>query len=143
MASQHDIERKVSTASHESNLGKVQDSVDRHLAVHVPASLAGLTEAELEPLDKTVTKKVDLLLLPGLILLFVLNFLDRQNISSAKIGGMVEDLGLKGQQFNVCVSILFVGYSEYSFCCWYLGLLELLGLPKPVLRITSVQLALR
>jgi hypothetical protein len=42
--------------------------------------------------------------------MYFFNFLDRNAIANGKLNGLVEDLNLKGTQFNTCVSILFVGY---------------------------------
>ena len=49
-----------------------KDGLDRHLAVEMPASLVGLSEAEMAVMDKSMTKKVDLLLMPVLITLYIL-----------------------------------------------------------------------
>ena len=38
------------------------------------------------------------------------NYLDRNNIAQARLNSFEEDLGLVGNQFNVAVSILNVGY---------------------------------
>lgn len=53
--------------------------VDRHLAIHLPPSLAGLDELALQRMDASVTRKVDTLLLPILIVLYILNFIDRNS----------------------------------------------------------------
>ena len=41
------------------------------------------------------------------------NYLDRQNIAASKLANIMEDLNMSVQQYNTCVSILFVGYSTY------------------------------
>ncbi|KAI1432377.1 allantoate permease [Xylaria sp. CBS 124048] len=56
-------------------------------------------------------KKVDAHLLPLLILMYLLNFLDRNNLSQARLGTLEEDLGMRGTDFNLATSILFVGYT--------------------------------
>jgi hypothetical protein len=38
------------------------------------------------------------------------NYLDRQNIASAKLAGITTDLGLSTTQYNTCVAVLFAGY---------------------------------
>lgn len=40
----------------------------------------------------------------------VLNYLDRNNIATARLGTFEEDLGLVGTQYNTIISIFFVGY---------------------------------
>lgn len=42
--------------------------------------------------------------------LTVSNYLDRQNIASAKLAGITTDLGLSTTQYNTCVAVLFAGY---------------------------------
>ncbi|KAI8634501.1 allantoate permease [Xylariaceae sp. FL1651] len=55
-------------------------------------------------------KKVDIHLLPLLVLMYLLNFLDRNNLSQARLGTLEKDLGMQGTDFNLATSILFVGY---------------------------------
>jgi hypothetical protein len=40
----------------------------------------------------------------------VLNYLDRNNIATARLGTLEKDLGLVGTQYNTVISIFFVGY---------------------------------
>ncbi|KAI0834265.1 putative MFS transporter [Hypoxylon sp. FL0890] len=61
-------------------------------------------------ISKTILRKVDLHLLPMLILMYMLNFLDRNNLSQARLGTLEEDLKMTGTDFNLATSILFVGY---------------------------------
>jgi sugar phosphate permease len=63
-----------------------------------------------DPNDKKRCRKLDLHLLPTVIVLYLLNFLDRVNIGQAKIVGLTESLKLTSDQYNVCVSIIFVTY---------------------------------
>ncbi|KAK0634309.1 major facilitator superfamily domain-containing protein [Bombardia bombarda] len=57
-----------------------------------------------------LVRKVDFRLLPFLILMYLLNFLDRSNLAQAKLGSLEKDLGMVGNDFNVATSIFFVGY---------------------------------
>ncbi|KAI4866527.1 putative MFS transporter [Hypoxylon rubiginosum] len=59
---------------------------------------------------KKLMRKVDLHLLPMLILMYMLNFLDRNNLAQARLGTLEADLGMTGTDFNLATSILFVGY---------------------------------
>lgn len=54
--------------------------------------------------------KVDIHLLPLLVAMYLLNFLDRNNLSQARLGTLEKDLHMKGTDFNLATSILFVGY---------------------------------
>lgn len=59
---------------------------------------------------KRLLLKVDIHLLPLLIAMYLLNFLDRNNLSQARLGTLEKDLHMKGTDFNLATSILFVGY---------------------------------
>ncbi|KAK8134912.1 MFS general substrate transporter [Apiospora sp. TS-2023a] len=61
-------------------------------------------------MTKKMLRKVDGHLLPVLILMYLLNFLDRNNLSQARLGTLEADLGMTGTDFNLATSILFVGY---------------------------------
>lgn len=39
-----------------------------------------------------------------------MNYLDRNNIATARLGSFEEDIGLVGTQYNTIISIFFVGY---------------------------------
>lgn len=54
--------------------------------------------------------KVDLHVVPVLCVLYLLAFLDRVNISNARLFSMEKDLGLEGTQFNTALVIFFVPY---------------------------------
>ncbi|CAK1361795.1 putative transporter [Cercospora beticola] len=63
--------------------------------------------------EKKLRRKIDARLLPPVIIMYILNYLDRNNIATARISGtpsLEEDLGLTNSQYQTCVSILFVGY---------------------------------
>ncbi|KAI9460333.1 MFS general substrate transporter [Boletus coccyginus] len=57
-----------------------------------------------------VLRKVDWHVLPLVTLLYLLCFLDRNNIGNAKIAGMSTDLDLVGLRYNTIAAIFFVPY---------------------------------
>ncbi|GFG02447.1 MFS transporter, putative [Aspergillus udagawae] len=63
-----------------------------------------------QQMSRRLLRKVDLHLLPFLVLMYLLNFLDRNNLSQARLGTLEKDLGMTGTDFNLATSILFVGY---------------------------------
>ncbi|KAJ6031678.1 hypothetical protein N7540_002410 [Penicillium herquei] len=75
-----------------------------------PAYVAGLSPEERIKAEKALVRKIDIRLLPMIIIMYILNYLDRNNIASARLAGLESDLGLVGNQYATCVSILFVGY---------------------------------
>ena len=85
-----------------------------HVPSTMPASLQGLSQAEIDKIGRSTTFKMDIIVIPCLIVMYILNYLDRQNIASARLAGLTEDLSLSTTQYQTCVSILFVGYSKRS-----------------------------
>ncbi|TDZ32927.1 MFS transporter prlL [Colletotrichum spinosum] len=73
-----------------------------------PAQL--MSKEEFEAAERQLKKKLDLRLLACVWLIFVLNYLDRNNIAAAKVAGMAESLNLSANQYATAVAILFVGY---------------------------------
>ncbi|KAF8515446.1 major facilitator superfamily domain-containing protein [Gautieria morchelliformis] len=60
-------------------------------------------------LEKRLLWKIDLRM-SILILIYVLNYVDRNNAAAARLRGFEKDLHLKGQEFATLLSILYVGY---------------------------------
>ncbi|KAK3680478.1 hypothetical protein LTR37_021213 [Vermiconidia calcicola] len=60
--------------------------------------------------EKKLVRKLDLHIIPVVMLLYLLSFLDRVNIGNARLYGLEEDLELTSTQFQTAVSILFVTY---------------------------------
>ncbi|KAK9237048.1 major facilitator superfamily domain-containing protein [Lipomyces kononenkoae] len=62
-------------------------------------------------MERKLKMKIDMAILPIVIAMYMLNYLDRNNIAAAKLGSLIEDLNLSGMQYSSCVSILFVSYT--------------------------------
>ncbi|EPS40425.1 hypothetical protein H072_5739 [Dactylellina haptotyla CBS 200.50] len=75
-----------------------------------PPLLKHLSDDEIEELEIKLKRKIDIRLLPTIIVVYIMNYLDRNNIPAAQVAGMGEELGLSTTQYNTAVSILFVGY---------------------------------
>ncbi|KDQ09012.1 hypothetical protein BOTBODRAFT_69396 [Botryobasidium botryosum FD-172 SS1] len=60
-------------------------------------------------LEKALLRKLDARM-SILVLIYILNFIDRTNLATARLRGFESDLGLKGQQFASLLSILYAGY---------------------------------
>lgn len=89
--------------------GQVFDAAHR-----MPESLCALSETEVRSLNRKLVRKVDLIVLPTIGILYILNYIDRQNLASAKLQGIMEDLNMNTDQFATAVSILFVGYLPFQ-----------------------------
>ncbi|KAJ4342568.1 hypothetical protein N0V95_006908 [Ascochyta clinopodiicola] len=68
-----------------------------------------LSAEELE-IEKKLRRKIDMRIMPVLILIYLMNYIDRNNYAAARLQGLEKDLGLVGSQYQTALSILFVGY---------------------------------
>ncbi|KAI4930294.1 hypothetical protein J4E85_004920 [Alternaria conjuncta] len=70
--------------------------------------------------ERKLLMKVDLCVLPTVIVLYLLCFIDRTNIA-----GMEEDLKLEGYDYNVVLSAFYVSYIVFempaTLCCKLIG----------------------
>ncbi|KAM0349839.1 hypothetical protein ACHAP4_010194 [Fusarium culmorum] len=60
--------------------------------------------------EKALVRRIDKRMMPLMMLLYILNYLDRNNIATARLGNFEEDIGLVNEQYNTVISIFFVGY---------------------------------
>ncbi|KAJ7591113.1 major facilitator superfamily domain-containing protein [Mycena floridula] len=60
-------------------------------------------------LERQLLRKVDIRM-SILVLIYILNYIDRNNASAARLKGFERDLNLEGSQFATVLSILYVGY---------------------------------
>ncbi|KAL6244141.1 hypothetical protein RBB50_009011 [Rhinocladiella similis] len=79
------------------------------LGTTVPALQADLI-ADRAAKEKALKRKIDIRMMPLMMLIYVLNYLDRNNIAIARLGTFEEDIGLHSNQYNTIISIFFVGY---------------------------------
>ena len=80
----------------------------------VPESLRNMDEEEKSRLNKKLVRKMDAIILPIIGILYILNYIDRQNLAAAKLQGIMEDLNMTTQEFATAISILFVGYLPFQ-----------------------------
>ncbi|KAI9900785.1 hypothetical protein N3K66_005047 [Trichothecium roseum] len=77
-----------------------------------PEIIRNMTPEQRHELEVRVKRKIDFRILPMIVLMYILNYIDRNNIAAARYAGLEDDLKLdkNGTQFSTAVSILFVGY---------------------------------
>jgi len=105
---------------HKPSLEKVNDTVMVELADDIkdgeqlvdtrPDILRNLSQDEMTKLEKKLVRRLDIRLLPILILLFILNILDRNAIANARLGRLEKDLGLTQRQYQTAVMAVWPGY---------------------------------
>lgn len=113
------MDSDTSPKRHSSQTAKrneIRTSVDKPDIAHIAEPHQAAFFADFETKDeewvayqsKKLLRKVDLHLLPLLIVLYMLNFLDRSNLAQAREGTLEKDLGMSGTDFNLATSIFFV-----------------------------------
>ncbi|EGR44156.1 uncharacterized protein TRIREDRAFT_70933 [Trichoderma reesei QM6a] len=69
------------------------------------------SDAEIDPrAESRLVRKLDLIIFPTFFVIYMMSFLDRINISNARIQGMVEDLDLTGNKFNIALFTYYISY---------------------------------
>lgn len=71
-------------------------------------------EAWREEHSKKLLRKIDLHLLPFLIIMYLLNFLDRSNLAQARQGTLEKDLGMSGSTSSGAHYLSFKSVSRVS-----------------------------
>ncbi|KIW01334.1 hypothetical protein, variant 1 [Verruconis gallopava] len=97
---------------------RTQDRADDVLALEYrslpPDPDAHLSPQEKAALEKKLIRKLDWYLIPWLSFLYLISFLDRTNIGNAKIDGLVKDLHMTNNQYNICLTVFFISYSLFE-----------------------------
>lgn len=86
-----------------------ESSMERDLDLKAKAEASEYVESGISPDDaefkrkeKALVRKLDLFIAPVMMMLMLISYLDRGNIGFAATQGMADDIGLKGNQLNVC-----------------------------------------
>ncbi|KAG2122684.1 MFS general substrate transporter [Suillus cothurnatus] len=92
------------------------ESVDRSSCYDATSSRSSddgqtlpLDEIDRPIVEKKLLRKLDFRM-AFLVLVYIMNIMDRYNVAAARLHGFEEDLGMTGNQFNTLISILYVGY---------------------------------
>ncbi|KAH6982641.1 major facilitator superfamily domain-containing protein [Ilyonectria destructans] len=72
--------------------------------------LADASDEKLESLNKAVLKKLDWWFLPSITMMLLMNYLDRINVSNARLAGMQDDLHMSDVEWSAGISLFYVGY---------------------------------
>lgn len=64
------------------------------------------SDASFDPkAESRLVRKLDFIIFPAFFVIYMMSFLDRINISNARIQGMVAELDLVGTRFNVALFV--------------------------------------
>ncbi|KAF2107447.1 major facilitator superfamily domain-containing protein [Lophiotrema nucula] len=83
---------------------KIEDAAKTGVALAVTMSPERRKEVE-----KSLKRKLDMRC-SLFVLIYIMNYLDRNNIAAARLGTLQEDLNINDTQYATCLSILYVGY---------------------------------
>ncbi|KAI0467488.1 major facilitator superfamily domain-containing protein [Xylaria cf. heliscus] len=73
-------------------------------------------ELRIDPaLERRVVRKIDLHLIPLVMSLYLVAFLDRSNIGNAQVAGMSKDLGLNDDQYQWLLTIFYIPYIVFEW----------------------------
>ncbi|KAJ5995119.1 hypothetical protein N7481_002096 [Penicillium waksmanii] len=65
---------------------------------------------ERREIEKSLVQKLDFKFLPMVTAMLMMNYLDRINVSNARLAGMQKDLGMSDPQWSAGISMFYVGY---------------------------------
>lgn len=85
-------------------------TVGAHLSTAYVEQFESQDDESSKKFEKKLLRKLDRRFMPTLIIMYLLNFLDRSNLAQARQGSLEEDLKMTGTNFNLATSIFFVGY---------------------------------
>ncbi|KAJ6141073.1 hypothetical protein N7497_011966 [Penicillium chrysogenum] len=73
-------------------------------------TLRGLNREDLDALEKGLLRKIDWRMMPTITVMFLMSYLDRINVSNARLAGLQEDLEMSDTVWNTGISMFYVGY---------------------------------
>ncbi|SCV70847.1 BQ2448_3609 [Microbotryum intermedium] len=81
-----------------------------------------MSPEELKAFEKRVVRKIDMRIMPLIILSYLINYLDRSNLGNARTlnsdkpgESLVETLKLSGMRYNIVVAIFYITYVLFEF----------------------------
>ncbi|VUC22536.1 unnamed protein product [Clonostachys rosea] len=79
-----------------------------------PESIANMSEGDLGTLRKRMVRKMDMVIMPIMGILYILNYVDRSALAATKVYGIMEDLNMTTAQFATAITFLFIGYIPFQ-----------------------------
>ncbi|EJF58076.1 MFS general substrate transporter [Dichomitus squalens LYAD-421 SS1] len=89
------------------------DQTGKELIAPSESSVVRYSDVE----EKKLLWKLDANLLPAVIILYLLSFLDRSNVANARIEGLAADLHITGNQYLTSLTLYFIGYVLFEVPC--------------------------
>jgi hypothetical protein len=86
-----------------------------HGKLQPPPLVAAMSQEYRAEAEAKLRKKIDTRLLPMIILMYIMNYLDRNNIAAVRLAGLQDDLNLSSTQYQV--SSQYLSFQSYRHCC--------------------------
>jgi MFS family permease len=67
--------------------------------------------------ESRLVRRIDLIVLPPVTLVYLLSFLDRSNVGNAKLEGLTDDIKMTGDQYLTGLTLFFIGYVIFEVPC--------------------------
>ncbi|ROV93174.1 hypothetical protein VMCG_08752 [Cytospora schulzeri] len=83
--------------------------VDEKVLAEAAEHLRKLTPEE-RVIENKLRRKIDLRIMPLCVLIYLMNYIDRNNYAAARLQGLEADLNMTPEQYQIGLSTLFVGY---------------------------------
>jgi hypothetical protein len=80
----------------------------------LPELLRQYSDTELKAMEKSIVRRLDIRTLPILVILFIVNILDRNTIANARLGGLEAELGMSDTQYQTALMVLWGISSIYG-----------------------------
>ncbi|PCH36647.1 MFS general substrate transporter [Wolfiporia cocos MD-104 SS10] len=87
---------------------------------HSPANSISTLDGDLvdpnvrQAAERKLVRLLDMRLLPTIIVIFLLNYIDRVAVTSARLQGLEQDLNLTGIQYNTVIAVLYASYVPFQ-----------------------------
>nr|GAT52675.1 tartrate transporter [Mycena chlorophos] len=94
-------------------------------APNLPPLLAPGTPERIA-MERKLVRKLDYRLLPTIFIIFIMNYIDRNGITTARLKGLEQDLGLSNLQYSVILNYVTRPSWYIGFCVMGWGLTSLL-----------------
>ncbi|KAG5634251.1 hypothetical protein H0H81_002694 [Sphagnurus paluster] len=65
---------------------------------------------ERQEAERRLVRKLDSRVLPTIVVIFIMNYIDRNGVTTARLKGLQEDLNISDVQYATVIAILFVSY---------------------------------
>ncbi|WWC71933.1 uncharacterized protein I206_105892 [Kwoniella pini CBS 10737] len=106
-----DIERS-------SSMDKTGYAVDRTVDIDIQSTeyqeYLSLSEHFTGEILQKLHRKIDWHVLPPLMVIYMMTYVDRSNVGNAKLFGAQADLGMNGTDWNIGLSLLFISFALFA-----------------------------